>query len=170
MGVILREQSGPVEWGVWDITESIDELLTLAEERQLDCTPLEAFKSLNRRAQWLAVRLLATQLEPGCRITYSETGKPELAQCGISISHSHEKIAVSINRAGETGIDVQKLVPKIHRIAHKFLTPEEAEWVREDLVKTTWCWSIKESLYKLYGDGSPYFEVDYRIRRSQVLR
>ncbi|MFN7119876.1 MAG: 4'-phosphopantetheinyl transferase family protein, partial [Saprospiraceae bacterium] len=52
-----------------------------------------------------------------------------------------------------TGIDIQKMVPKIERIAHRLLRKEERDALRPHtrLEHLHVYWGAKEALYKAYG-------------------
>ena len=51
------------------------------------------------------------------------------------------------------GIDIQFIVPKITRLAHKFLCPPEAASIEEAtaLDQLHFYWGAKEALYKAHG-------------------
>ncbi len=166
MGVIIQYKSNDSSHLVWEISESINDLKDLSTKLQYNFSILETFKSEERQKQWLAVRLLCEKLSPGDLIKYKSNGQPQIAKSKISISHSHSLVAVSVNQQTDTGIDIQVLDPKILRIQDKFLSESEAKWAYNDLNKVTTIWSIKEAMYKLYGDGSPYFKEDYEVRKK----
>jgi len=78
------------------------------------------------------------------------------------------------------GIDIEKQRDKILRIANKFTTEKEAEYIEisNDKVKIlTAIWGVKESLYKLYGisglsfkqhmDVAP-FDIDSPYTKASV--
>lgn len=125
-------------------------------------------KTSLRQQQRLASRMLIKELlnastEP--EITYNRYGKPFL--CGydgfISISHSDDLVAVYISSAVESGIDIQRIKPKINRIAPKFAGKEELRLLANDsadnqLHKLHLIWCAKESIYKLYGKGNLNFK------------
>lgn len=86
-------------------------------------------------------------------IKYSETGKPFLNSASehISISHSHDKLAVIVNKKKSTGIDIELIRDKVVAIQHKFLTKEEQADANNNVEKLIVYWSAKESLYKVLG-------------------
>ena len=83
-----------------------------------------------------------------------EHGKPYLENSlfEISISHSRDLAAV-IAAPQAVGIDIQKIVSKIERIAHKFMREEEMASLQEEtrLEHLHVYWGAKEALYKAYG-------------------
>lgn len=157
MPLLLHEHIVPEgELGVWHITETEawfrDRLyLYPAELRQLS-----RIKG-RRRAHWLGVRHLVHHMsgrEQRGAFIKDEFGKPHLehADWYISISHSGD-LAAAIAAPMTVGIDIQRLVGKIERIAHRFMRPEERESLspQQRLEHIHLYWGAKEALYKAYG-------------------
>ncbi|MBS1634328.1 MAG: 4'-phosphopantetheinyl transferase superfamily protein [Bacteroidetes bacterium] len=86
-------------------------------------------------------------------VRYDDKGKPYLnaSRLHISISHSHEKLAIIVNEQEPTGIDIELIRDKVIRIRHKFLSPPELEDAGMEVEKLLVYWSAKETLYKIYG-------------------
>ncbi|MEI6019979.1 MAG: 4'-phosphopantetheinyl transferase superfamily protein [Bacteroidota bacterium] len=86
-------------------------------------------------------------------INYSDSGKPYLANRPeyISISHSHDYLAVMMNAIENTGIDIELVRDKVKHVKHKFLRDDEAKQAMDDVEKLIRYWSAKECLYKLHG-------------------
>ncbi|MFL5751896.1 MAG: 4'-phosphopantetheinyl transferase family protein [Bacteroidia bacterium] len=85
---------------------------------------------------------------------YDEYGKPHLDECGkfISISHSHDRLAIIMNNKEHTGIDIELIRDKVLNVRHKFLSPGEYSAIREnETEKYLVYWAAKESLYKIHG-------------------
>jgi len=143
--------------GIWQITEPEawfreHLLLAPAEQEQVD-----RIKGTGRRVEWLASRHLLHVMsgrEDRGACLKDEFGKPHLenSRFQISISHSNHKVAV-IAVPGTVGIDIQKLVPKIERLTHKYMRPVELESVStvHRLEHLHVYWGAKEALYKAYG-------------------
>lgn len=155
---LIRHDTVPPagELGIWEITEPeawfIEGLLLYPQElRQL------ADLRGRRRAEWLAARQLVHQMSGrttrGAFIK-DEYGKPHLEHSDwhISISHSHG-LAAALASPKLCGIDIQFMVPKITRLAHKFLRPEERACLLPDteLEQLHVFWGAKEALYKAHG-------------------
>lgn len=148
----------PTRYGIWEIEESLDyfqSALMLSPNEHKECSNLPDAKKL----EWLATRYLLAALEGSTpRKTTSKTasGKPVLDQDRrfISLSHSHQWVSAMISSVA-CGIDIQKIVPKITRIATKFLSDEEWAWCPENtedqLLYLHAIWGAKEALYKAYG-------------------
>ncbi|MEL6922541.1 MAG: 4'-phosphopantetheinyl transferase superfamily protein [Bacteroidota bacterium] len=144
------------ELGLWQISEPevffLEQLnLTKVEENEI-----AALKG-HRRLEWLSGRLLLHDMSGRAvrgACLKDEFGKPYLLDSPyhISISHSNNIVAI-IASPRSVGIDVQKLVGKIERIAHKYMRPEEMESLHDKtrLEHLHVYWGAKEALYKAYG-------------------
>ena len=86
-------------------------------------------------------------------ISYDEKGKPYLLDDSrhISISHSHDKLALVVNETESTGIDIELIRDKILNIKHKFLSESELTDTNNDPEKMLVYWAAKETMYKVYG-------------------
>jgi 4'-phosphopantetheinyl transferase len=86
-------------------------------------------------------------------LLYTENGKPYLNSGlpHISISHSHDRLAIITNQAAPTGIDIELVRDKVLRIRHKFLNADEAVVCGDDVARLITVWAAKETLYKVDG-------------------
>ncbi|MEO1626678.1 MAG: 4'-phosphopantetheinyl transferase superfamily protein, partial [Bacteroidota bacterium] len=144
------------ELGLWKIEEPeayFLERMQLTEVEQQQLGPIQG----HRRLEWLAGRWLlhimsGRDIRGAC--LKDEYGKPYLENSAfdISISHSRELAAV-MAAARPVGIDIQKIVSKIERIAHKFMRTEEMDSLElpSRIVHLHVYWGAKEALYKAYG-------------------
>lgn len=154
-------------FGLWQIAEEeafFREELPLSREEEKE---LALLKNI-RRLEWLASRWLlhkltgAPQRIPLTKDAFSKPfflDKPDLY---CSLSHSHGVVGALLAQQN-VGCDIQVLVPKMPRLAHKFLSKKEdafvkkhAEPVQFDLFHVFW--TAKESLFKAYG----LKELDFR--------
>ncbi|MBK9255034.1 MAG: 4'-phosphopantetheinyl transferase superfamily protein [Saprospiraceae bacterium] len=149
--------------GVWEISEDDDfflEHLVLYDEEKSELSVLKSRK----RTEWLASRYLlhllsGRNLRGAC--LKDEFGKPYLKDSSFKISMSHSGEFTAVMAAPENvGVDIQKPVAKIERIATRFLSPEEYDQmnVRNRLEMLHVYWGAKESLYKAFGRKS----LDFR--------
>lgn len=97
--------------------------------------------------------LIKSLLNDNADVCYDDKGKPHLVNDPrqISISHSHDKLAVIVNECEPTGIDIELIRDKVLKIKHKFLTESELLEANEDVEKLLIYWAAKETLYKIYG-------------------
>lgn len=97
--------------------------------------------------------LINKLLDKNVEIKYDDKGKPYLEDDNrhISISHSHNKLAIIINEYESTGIDIELIRDKVLKIKHKFLSDSELNDANNDVNKLLIYWAAKETLYKIYG-------------------
>ena len=145
------------EVGIWEIQEEEDFFLKRLILTKKEKKYLKQIKGEGRRLQWLSSRYLLHYLS-GRKVRGTlykdEFGKPYLndSPYDISLSHSHEMAAV-MGAPTSVGIDIQYFVPKITRLAHKYMRHEEFESLEEatrlEHLHVYWC--AKEAVYKAYG-------------------
>ena len=168
MPLIYQHQiNGTTQLGVWQITEPEVFFLQRVPVQRTITHP-------HKRLQHLAGRYLLLQLEPDFPfdlVKIAATRKPflENERYHFSISHCGDFAAVIISRDQRVGIDIETISEKIRHIVPKFLTEEErallsATWIAKD---ATLFWSIKESIYKWYGEGLVDFKKHIRIISSE---
>ncbi len=158
MSLLLHQHLHPEgEWGIWKIEESEHFYYQHLNLTTQELAQVHKIKGEGRRLEWLASRYLLHVMSGRATrgaCLKDEFGKPYLEHSDfqISISHSNRYAAV-IAAPFLVGIDIQKIVLKIERIAHKFLRDCEAESITEDnrLEHLHVYWGAKEALYKAYG-------------------
>jgi 4'-phosphopantetheinyl transferase len=113
-------------------------------------TGLTAKRELEKKG---AAYLLEKLFNKACELIYSDEGKPSVKNesCHISISHSHDKLAILCNTESAAGIDVELIRDKVLKIKDKFLSVAELEAAGDNVEKLILYWAAKEALYKLYG-------------------
>jgi len=147
---------------IWEITESEQELAEPIKLGEISKKRIASMKSEMHRRAYLSVRhLLAIAQYSDEDLTYSSEGKPSLVDnvC-ISITHSHEYSGIILS-SKPVGIDIEKQRDKIQRIADKFVSPKEQEYlpnIAEQVKALTLIWCAKESMYKLYGKKGVSFK------------
>jgi phosphopantetheinyl transferase len=69
------------------------------------------------------------------------------------------------------GIDIERIRDRIDRVAGRFLSDQEAGWVREyhRLEKLHICWGAKESLYKLNGKANVDIKTDIELEQFEYF-
>lgn len=155
MPLLVKKNTGSnSKLALWHITESSEELL-LKLNCKIDPLVLAVNEQLKR--QRICARVLTNILcaEPCNEINYDIYNKPYLVNspAKISISHAHDYVAVIINNANETGIDIELIKPQVERIATRFMSTAELKQVDTDhrMEQLTTYWCAKEALYKYYG-------------------
>ena len=155
--------NGGTKLGIWRIEEQ--------EEFFLAKVPLKRDVSHPyKRLQHLAGRYLLPSLFvdfPLQEILIADTNKPFLEgeKYHFSISHSGNYAAAIVSNHERVGVDIELVTPRIKTIGSKFLNADENLFLsnyehlpRLHLELTTILWSVKESIFKWYGEG----KVDFR--------
>jgi len=86
-------------------------------------------------------------------LSYTSNKEPYLVgrKEQISISHSHDKLAIIVDQMKKTGIDIELIRDKVKKIQHKFLNAAEIKIANNETETLISFWAIKETLYKIYG-------------------
>jgi putative glycerol-1-phosphate prenyltransferase len=158
--------------GFWQITETVEELLHLLENCDIDNEAYDKIKNENRRKQWLAARcLVKTLTQNNHKILYTDCGKPFVETIfDISITHTQDIVCVILSNSQKVGIDIEYISSRIEKIAHKFLNETERNFIdKNNYHKHLFaCWGAKEALYKLYGERNLIFDRDMIIAPFEI--
>jgi phosphopantetheinyl transferase len=165
MPLVYQQNINPAtKLGVWHIAEEKDFFLQQV--------PLQtAITHPHKQLQHLAGRYLLKVLYPDFPyelIRIADTRKPFLENEAyhFSISHCGDYAAVMVSSKQRVGVDVELITGKVAKVKNKFLSQKELDLlmaVNNTTIEPfynamlTAAWSIKESLYKWYGDG----EIDF---------
>lgn len=110
-------------------------------------------------------------LFPFEQIQLNPAGKPFLSEGmpQFSISHTRGFAAGIISNETPVGIDIEWISPRVLKIEKKFLNPHEhallASLSEQDrIVFASLFWSIKETVYKCWGNGGVDFSEDIKIQ------
>ena len=171
MGIFFKKNINDSIVGLWEITESAEDLYSKinlnSEEKKL----YNNFKNDLRKLHWLSYRNLLKELispEEYSHVIYDEFGKPYLQDNShhLSVSHSGKFSAAIINKNSPVGIDIEITHPRIHKIVHKFLSVEEVKNISpENHIDSLYvCWGAKEALYKLYGKKNLLFQENIYLK------
>lgn len=165
MAITLHEHlREPGEWGLWQISETEEWL-----RENVDCFPAEvaslnAIRGEGRRREFLAARILLHHMsgrdERG-ELYKDDAGKPHLRDSHFHVSISHTvDYAAAIAHPNPCGVDVQRIVPRIRRLADKFVGEAERKQLlpEHELTQLHLIWSAKEAMYKAFGRR----EIDFR--------
>jgi len=150
--------------GVWHIAEDEDFFLNEQIPLGRDITHPK------KRLQHLAGRYLLKILFPGFPyqlIKIAATRKPYIENelFHFSISHCGDYAAAMVSTNQRVGVDVELFTTKVLKVRHKFLGEAEQQMIAQMapvnsdnyIQLLTTAWSIKEALFKWYGDG----ELDF---------
>jgi phosphopantetheinyl transferase len=178
MPLVRSETTGEASaWGLWQITETEEELSYAA----LESCPEEIISPAKRK-EFLAGRALVKALVEKVGFQYSgirkdEQGKPYLRDQHheISLSHSSPYVAAQVDAKAPVGIDIEQPKEKLLRIAPRMLSEQEQKDAGDDIVKHCVYWCAKEAMYKLYGKRGLHFHNElnidpFTLKRSGELR
>ena len=139
---------------IWKIEEDEGFFLDRLDLHEKEKAELEKIKG-RRRLEWLASRYLVHLMvsdEPEwdrIPLLKDEFGKPHLNdhELHVSFSHSKEFVAVILGKMS-VGIDIQRFVPRISAIAHKYMREEEFASLMDEtrLEHLHYYWGAKEAL------------------------
>lgn len=166
MPLIQTIQDGDAKVGIWFITES-EAFFT----RRLPAASagVPGVHHPARRLQHLAARWLLTEIAPDFpleEVRIAPSGKPVLPghRFHFSLAHSGNRAAAIVSRSCCTGIDIEKVTPRITRVAGRFLAPAELAFLDGATPEAlTVCWNAKEAVYKWFGRPGVAFREDMRL-------
>ncbi len=154
----------PGEWGLWRIAEPEQELSRHLSLYPEEVAELNAIRGEARRREYLAARLLLHHMSGRRKrgeLIKDHCGKPHLQDSLFFVSISHTRgLSAAIAQPRPCGIDVQRIVPHIRKLARKFVSVEESLHLvaGQELVQLHLIWAAKEAMYKAYG----LRELDFR--------
>jgi 4'-phosphopantetheinyl transferase len=170
MPLVLHQNIENGEFGLWKISEEIEELLLLAQLSDLDRLNYSEISATHRKKEWLTTRvLLNALLNKPASIKYHNDGRPFPAngQFNISISHTKGFVAILIHRLYSPGIDIELISRQVGKVATRFLSPDELVNCREttdqsnQLLLIHWC--AKEAIFKMVPFTNIEFSTDIQI-------
>lgn len=119
----------------------------------------------HKRLQHFAGRHLLQYMYPDFpvpAIRLTSANKPYLPDNNyqFSISHCRDYAAAIVSKTERVGIDIEYEDEKLYRLQHKFLNKKELSYLDDNhvLKKLVVLWSIKEAMFKWWGQGG----VDFR--------
>lgn len=156
---------------LWKIEETADELLAQLQLKEHEKSYLDSLISGKRNMHWLSTRVLLrkmlnTDQYIDCKV--DENGKPYLTNFPhfISLSHSYDYAAVMLSKNRSVGIDIELVKNKIERIASKFMSKNEMQFINEHqrIEHLYVCWCAKEAIYKLHGKKNVSFIENIELK------
>jgi phosphopantetheinyl transferase len=154
--------------GFWEMTETPDELLKIANLSDTAKQQFSKITSQKRQVEFLATRILTDKITGSKNVIfYQPGGKPTLHDKSnfISISHSANLVVVFISKLN-CGVDAETLNRDTDRIASRFLHASEAENIRNSaqpklLQLLHWC--AKEAIFKCSLQEGVQFSEQIKI-------
>ena len=161
MGIIKKYTENNCQIAIWDLNESLTELLKLGA--RFDSSN---FKTEKRKKDFLVSRLLLNELDPNQQISYNSNGAPEISNGKhISISHSKNLVAIIISDK-KIGLDIEYISEKPLKLSSKFITGNSLQDLTKE--KATLIWCCKEAVFKWHQKGGVDFIKDITITEFSV--
>ena len=171
MGVYLKKKlDNEAEIGVWQITETEEELTELSSTPSDEMEEISFIRSESLRKQRLAVRaLLNTMFDDKVYLSHHDNGKPYIENnpINISITHTAKYVAVILHEEENVGIDIESLDRDFSAVEKKALSEDEIDDLedekRNEQLAIYWC--AKEAVYKLLSRYNVDFAEQIEIER-----
>lgn len=155
MGLYLKKKlENEARIGVWQITETEDELIALSSTPSDEMEEISFIKSESMRKQRLAVRaLLNAMFDEKVYLGHHDNGKPyiENDSTNISITHTDKYVAVILHESEDVGIDIESLDRDFSAVEKKALSEDEIEDLEDDDKRNEQLaiyWCTKEAVFK----------------------
>jgi phosphopantetheinyl transferase len=153
---------------VWKMDEDLEELLSMAALSDSDRRRLDSFTHEPRKKEWICIRMLLKRLGYTSSIGYRESGKPflENSTAHISISHTKDYAGIMLSDSAVVGLDLERIHPRIEKIAPKFLSEEEEANLPSvnRLEHLFVIWGVKEVLFKMHHIGELLFKDHLNVK------
>ncbi|MCD6112847.1 MAG: 4'-phosphopantetheinyl transferase superfamily protein [Bacteroidales bacterium] len=158
--------------GIWEITESENELLRNINLKEKEKDFFKSLKNSTRRKHWLSYRNIINSFlkNNDTEIYYDENLKPHFLNLdyNFSVSHSGDFAAVILSKKNKVGIDIEQINPRVKKVITKFLNDYEIKNFNSEenisIEKLYVYWCAKESLLKLYGKKNLDFKKNIIIQ------
>ena len=174
MGLYLKKElDNEAVIGVWQITETEEELKELSSTPSDEMEEISFIRSESLRKQRLAVRaLLNTLFDEKVYLSHHDNGKPYLENnpVNISITHTEKYVAVILHEEENVGIDIESLDRDFSAVEKKALSEDEIDDLedekRNEQLAIYWC--AKEAVFKLLSRYNVDFAEQIEIERFRV--
>ena len=171
MGLYLKKElENEAVIGVWQITETEEELKELSSTPSDEMEEISFIRSDSLRKQRLAVRaLLNTLFDDKVYLSHHDNGKPYLENnpVNISITHTEKYVAVLLHEEENVGIDIESLDRDFSAVEKKALSEDEIDDLEDDKrneqLAIYWC--AKEAVFKLLSRYNVDFAEQIEIER-----
>ena len=171
MGLYLKKKlKNDATIGVWQITESEEELVALSSTPTDEMEEISFIGSESMRKQRLAVRaLLEEMFEEKVYLSHHDNGKPYIENdaTNISITHTNKYVAVILHPTEDVGIDIESLDRDFSAVEKKALSEDEIDDLdddkRNEQLAIYWC--AKEAIFKRVSVYNVDFAEQIEIER-----
>lgn len=156
--------------GVWQITETEEELRVLSSTPNDEMEEISFIRSESLRKQRLAVRALLNELfGEKIYLSHHDNGKPYLENSvtNVSITHTNKYVAVILDDNQDVGIDIESLDRDFSVVEKKALSEEEIEDLDDDRKNEQLAiyWCAKEAIFKRVSQYNVDFSEQIEVEK-----
>ena len=168
---LKKELENEAVIGVWQITESEEELKALSATPTDEMEEISFIQSESLRKQRLAVRALLNELfEEKVYLSHHDNGKPYIENnaVNISITHTEKYVAVILHDEEDVGIDIESLDRDFSAVEKKALSEDEIDDLEDDEKRNEQLaiyWCAKEAIFKLVSVYNLDFAEQIEVER-----
>ncbi len=172
MPIFRQVKEDALQWGIWKMDETLDQLAALLPYGGRLLEECARFGSERRRKERVGSRVLLHHLlqreEP---VAYLPSGKPYLVSGAfhVSISHTADYVAVALHSRCEVGIDIERYGLRALRLKDRFVREDESLGNSQDYMALLH-WSAKETAFKLLGQEVADFKKHLRVTPFDLER
>jgi 4'-phosphopantetheinyl transferase len=156
MPMVQQFQCDNYSFGLWKIEEE-----PIFFKDRIAFVPAAAHPE--KQLQQLASRMVLDAVHPQFpfdQVVCSASGKPAFIASDLhfSLSHCSGFAAGIVSKTCPVGIDVEPISERVLKVEKKFLNQHELQWLegvdpQQRMVYSTLLWSIKETVFKWWGQG-----------------
>ena len=175
MGLYLKKKlKNEATIGVWQITESEEELIALSSTPTDEMEEISFIGSESMRKQRLAVRALLNEMfEEKVYLSHHDNGKPYIENdaTNISITHTQKYVAVILHDEEDCGIDIESLDRDFSAVEKKALSEDEIDDLEDDDKRNEQLaiyWCAKEAIFKLLSIYNVNFAEQIEVERFRL--
>ena len=159
--------------GIWEITETSDQLLDMLSEENKEKAHkyLSTIRSKKRKLEWLSIRVVLQILTNDNKtVKHTSQGQPYLSDNSyqISISHSKDYAVVLLQKHKKVGVDIENYSNRILKIEKRFISDNEYIDPKNRTLHLILHWCAKETLYKLMDSTKIIFKEHLHIHPFQI--
>lgn len=153
--------------------ETLMEFLSDDEKFKVSRFHFRIDQEISLLSRFLLRQLLASHLNNSPEeiiFSYSEYGRPFLADYDFNVSHAGDWIVIAVASNGRVGVDVEKIRQVEENLADVCFTSQEKEVIfsneRFDVEKFFDFWTLKEAFLKADGRGLSFPLLDFYFELS----
>lgn len=159
--------------GIWEITETRDQLLSMlsSENKVKAYSYLSNIKSKKRQLEWLSIRVVLQILTNDNKtVKHTSQGQPFLSDNSyqISISHSKDHAVVLLHKNKKVGVDIESYSDRILKVEKRFISDDEYIDPNNRILHLILHWCAKETLFKLMDSTKINFKEHLHIHPFQI--